>query len=95
MRQRSLKEVASAIHSHLIRMEADPLINTKKPEGLPRLWHSNCFQSGRYVGVTYISFQGPSFITRSEAEMYLAALNAGDTRRHFDVLRDERTREGR
>lgn len=89
----SMAELAEWINLHLKAMEADPEINTRQPtgnkvEGLSRFWHSQCYYpGGPKIVIIYISFQGSSTLSRSEAEKYLEYLEAGNTGRHWEALR--------
>lgn len=91
-----LKALAARINAHLQRMERDPKINveisrdphTPKGMGLHRFYGAGAWYiGGRYVSVTYVRYQGSTTMTREQAEIYIAALDAGSTDRHFEVLR--------
>ena len=85
-----LKDIASRIRAHLRRFEDDPKINTTKPQpygGVPYFW-VNAYAAGRFVYVTYISYQGNSHLTKDEATRYLAWLDAGNVGRHFEAFRE-------
>ena len=86
---RPLSEVAEAISKHLSRFETDSSINTRLGRGgeaLRRFYGSGSYASGRFVYVSYISYQGASFLTRVEAEKYLSWLDAGNVGRHYEAL---------
>ncbi len=84
-----LKELAEAISTHLKRFEEDPLINVPKEQRrLKPYFRTGACVAGRYVSVTYVSFQGPIHLTKDEAERYLARLNEGFIGRHFAALRE-------
>lgn len=90
---RTLVEIAQRIAAHLTRFEAD-----KGPRGV-NWWHdgkvngtrpffmTGAAKSGRYVGVSYVSYQGPTYLTKAEAARYLAALDAGFVGRHYEALK--------
>jgi len=44
------------------------------------------YSGGSKLGVRYISYQSQTFLTRSEAEAYLAWLDAGNVGRHYRSL---------
>jgi hypothetical protein len=84
----SLKELAARINSHLERYEADASSNVIDPKyKTQRFYHAYAGVSGRYVRVTYISYQGSTHITKDEAMRYLEKLDAGFVGRHFEALR--------
>ena len=94
-------EIAKCIDAHLKRMEADKTINvetsrdpyTPKGQGLRRFFGAQArYYGGRKLAITYISYQGSSYLTKTEANAYLAALNRGSTDRHHEVLRELGTR---
>jgi hypothetical protein len=82
-----LKELAEKIGAHLKRFEADPVLSLRKDGKSARFWGAGCGVAGRYVSVTYISYQGQSTMTKAEAEAYLSKLDAGFVGRHFEALR--------
>lgn len=79
-----LADIAKRIDEHLKRFEADPIIN-KRSNGMKRFYMSGSWSSGRYVAVRYVSYQGESYLSKSEAQNYLAYLNAGNTGLHFHM----------
>lgn len=78
----TLTQVAAAIDAHLRRFEADPAINVVQRTGQKRFFRAGAVQSGRFVYVTYISYQRQSHLTRTEAMRYLRALDRGYTGKH-------------
>lgn len=85
-----LKEIAERINAHLKRFEADPVINVNTREdrkGLSRFYHASAYQSGSYVGVNYITYQGSTSLSRARALAYLEALDSGYVGRHFEFER--------
>lgn len=85
-----LAEIAGKINAHLIRFEADPVINRTRPGTTDgkRFFYAGAWTSGRYVSIRYISYQGISNMSKEQALAYLAAMDGGSTDRHFDALRD-------
>ena len=85
-----LKDIASRIRAHLRRFEADPKINTTRPEpygGVP-YFGAGAYSAGRFVYVKYINYQGSSYLTKDEATRYLAWLDAGNIGRHYEAFRE-------
>ena len=85
-----LKDIAARIDAHLKRFEADPAINVKRERrlgGLRPYWNPGAGVCGRYVGVTYIRFQGTRCLPKTDALRYLAWLDAGGVGRHYEALR--------
>ena len=87
----TMKELAAGIAAHLKRFEADPVINAKV-EGrgsrlAPFYGAGASYWRGRYLHVQYVSYQGASHLSKSEAEVYLAWLDAGNVGRHHEALR--------
>ena len=89
MKKPTLDDIASRINTYLKKFESDKKINKKgKTVGgmkLSRYWQAFAVRSGRFVSVTYIAYQGPSHLTRQEAEKYLAWLDAGNVGTHYQV----------
>lgn len=85
-----LTEIAERINAHLKRFEADPDINHRdgRPGGLQPYYKANARRTGRFVRVTYVSFQGHPTLTRDEALAYLAWLDAGHVGRHWKQQRE-------
>jgi hypothetical protein len=84
------KEIAERISEHLKRFEADPVINAYR-EGttLSPYYNARAYHAGRWVRVTYISFQGSISLSKQEALDYLEWLDAGNVGRHFDQQREK------
>jgi hypothetical protein len=83
----TLDEIAKRIDEHLERFERDPQINKlKEGRTLHPYYHSSAVRCGRYVGVSYVSFQGRSNLTKSDAEEYLRWLDAGNVGKHTKAL---------
>jgi hypothetical protein len=85
--KRELEAVTNAIHAHFVRIEADEQLNQRIDfRGQPqvRLFNAQAWRYGRRVKVRYISYQGDSDLTMTEAQRYLAALDAGYTGRHHE-----------
>lgn len=81
-----LGEIAAKIHEHLKRFEADPVINARKGNGLTPYYNASSVTSGRYVAVTYVSFQYTHRLTKQQALSYLAWLDAGNVGRYKGEL---------
>lgn len=87
-----VREIAERIRAHLKRFEADPKINVRTHLVLHpcrKFYQAGAWASGRYVWVTYIAYQASSALTKSEAERYLAWLDAGNVGRHYAMRREE------
>lgn len=84
-----LKDLAERIAAHLKRFEADPLLSRRKDKKTARFWSTSCVVNGRFVSVSYISYQGSSNMSKAEAQAYLAKLDAGYVGRHFEALREQ------
>ena len=81
-------EIAARIDTHLKHFEADKRINKTDPKrGSSRFYHAHAWSSGRWVGITYISYQGASNLTKGDAERYLRWLNSGNIGRHYEALK--------
>lgn len=90
-----LSEIADRIRAHLRRIEGDEQLNPwfkmvdgkRVPDptrmGMRAFYHSGAVSAGRYVSVTYVSYQGRSSLTRAEAIAYLEWLTAGNVGTHF------------
>lgn len=91
----TLSDIAAAINAHLKRMEKDPKINSlRKGQTMRHFWNAGSWASGPRVFVTYVSYQGPSSLTRDEADKYLAYLDDGGTGFHWSAMKPQRRREG-
>ena len=77
-----LREIGEKINAYLEKFEADPSINRTR-DGRALFWRAGAIQNGRYVSVQYISYQGSTHLTRSEAEQYLAFLDQGGIGKHY------------
>ena len=75
-----LGQIAERIKEHLKRANEDP---DNKLHG------ARAYASGRWVYVIYVSYQGRSHLTKTDAEAYLRWLDANpDTfKRHHSALR--------
>lgn len=90
MRTMNLNEIAKRIDDHLRRMEADPSINKPRTSvSSPSFYKPVAVRCGPKLGISYVCYQHMDKISKADAERYLAALDRGDTRRHYSVLRDE------
>lgn len=88
MGELKLKDLAQAIEAHLNRFEADPVLSRKKDGKTARFWGTGCGVSGRFVVVTYISYQGSSNLSKSDAISFLPKLEGGYVGRHHEALRE-------
>ncbi len=89
-----LQEIATRIHAYLKRFEHDPKINVPDRGSTihPYYW-ARAWAAGSRVGVVYVTFQGPTYLTKGEAERYLAWLDAGNVGSHYEAKpRKERAR---
>jgi hypothetical protein len=85
----TLKEIAAKIDTYLKKFEKDPTINARKSAGRTTpYWQAGAFQSGRYVGIVYVRFQGSHHISKADAEKYLAWLDAGNVGKHVAVPKE-------
>ncbi len=83
----TLREIADRISTHLTKMERDLKYNVVDlKHKTRRLYYAGAGTYGAKVGVTYVSYQGHSLLTRAEALSYLAALDAGYRGEHFQWL---------
>lgn len=80
-----MSDIAFQISAHLERFERDPLINIVV-KTTQRFFHAGAYVAGRYVAVTYVSYQGPTNLNKKEALVYLAALDGGSSDRHYEVF---------
>jgi hypothetical protein len=84
-----LVEIAGRIHTHLTRIEEDPMLNPlveRRGSKLHMFYSSGAWTSGRFVYVSYVGYQGATHLTRDEAATYLAWLDAGNVGRHYGAL---------
>lgn len=95
MCKRKMAEIAAEIDAILKRYEADKARNTIKwtdRNGVERtnnhFYCAGAHASGRFVYVTYVSYQGTTALTRERAERYLAWLKAGGYGSHWAGERD-------
>jgi hypothetical protein len=87
----TVNEIGKKIHAHLKRFERDPVINVRKSVEYGTVPYYNVYargsgKTGKYVYITYISYQGHVRLSRDDAEKYLAWLEAGNVGRHFEAL---------
>ena len=89
----TLTEIAQRISAHLKRFEADEQINRHSDErvsqrGLRPYFNAGASRSGRYVRVTYITYQLGLNLPREDALVYLQWLDAGNVGKHQRALRE-------
>lgn len=87
MLELKIPDLAKRIDAHLKRLEADTAAN-RTANGRARFFTPSCRANGRFVAVTYVSYQSSSNMTKAEAAAYLAKLDAGYMGRHFEALRE-------
>ena len=85
-----LAEIATKIDAHLKRFEKNPKINEINKMRLHPYFHAMCVASGNRVFCQYISYQGQSSLTKSEAIAYLEKLDKGFIGRHYEALRSSK-----
>jgi len=81
-----LNEIAKRITEHLKRFESDPVINPVGT-GLRRVYY-NAYASdaGSKIRIKYVSYQGGTCLSKSDALEYLAWLDAGNIGTHYYAL---------
>jgi len=82
-----LREIAGRIDRHLMRFASDKELS-KYESGKTQFWNPGAIASGRYVMVSYVSYQGHSSLSKQEAIDYLSWLDSGKVGRHFEQQRD-------
>jgi hypothetical protein len=89
-----LTDTALSISRHLQRFANDKSIAEKlwtdgngQDHALTLYWGPVCYRAGSRAKVKYVAYQYESSLTKSEAEEYLAWLNAGNIGTHRDVKR--------
>lgn len=82
----TVKEIGERIDAHLKRFETDPKINTAGAGLDVSYYNAGAAGRGRFVYVRYISFQGNSNLSKTNALKYLAWLDAGNVGRHYKAL---------
>lgn len=81
----TLAAIAERIAAHLRRFEADPVVNTPREGRRIKLYYSpSAFARGSRVGISYVSFQSETCVTKADALAYLAWLDAGNVGRHWE-----------
>ncbi len=85
-----LKEIAEQINAYLKRFESTKKINKldRKYKTRP-YYHASARQAGSKVAIIYISFQTWSHLSKTDAERYLAWLDADNVGKHFDCSQDQ------
>ncbi len=81
-----MKELGQRINAHLLRLEADKKWNVRKDGKGSRLWNCGACASGKWIYITYVSYQGTRHVSRDDAEKYLAWLDAGHGGSHWQAL---------
>jgi hypothetical protein len=81
-----LAEIAKNIDIYLKRFEADGAIN-RPSSGHDHPYYGSCaWASGSRVGIRYVSYQGESHLTKTDALLYLAWLDHGFVGKHWKAL---------
>jgi hypothetical protein len=88
-----LQDIAARIDAHLKRFENNPKINVPSAGNTlhPYYW-ARAWAAGSRVGVVYITFQGPTYLTKVDAERYLAWLDDRHVGSHHEMPRKGRSR---
>jgi hypothetical protein len=82
-----LQEIADRIKAHLDRFESDKTINVAKDgRSIHPYYNANASVAGRYVRIVYVSFQGETNLSKSDATEYLQWLDAGNVGKHYKAL---------
>lgn len=81
-----IDEIAKRITQHLRRFERDKKINKADAMDLKPYYFAQAGRAGPRVAVTYITYQGPTNLTKADAEKYLAWLDAGNVGKHHEAL---------
>jgi hypothetical protein len=82
-----MQEISDRIDAHLKRFEADPEINAlNKYKTKPYYGAGSFYGAGSKIGVSYVSYQGTTFLSKSDALEYLKWLDAGNIGRHYKAL---------
>jgi hypothetical protein len=92
LREIPLSEIGVRISRHLRRLEAkqEQERGGRKDEvGRRRFYVASAGQVGRYVSVSYITYQGSTNLTKAEAVHYLHALDNGFNGTHSALFRSD------
>jgi hypothetical protein len=85
----SAKELGERINAHLKRIESDPTLNPPKdgrPGGVTPFFQAMAYGERKYIYIRHVAYQGTNRITREQAAVYLAWLDAGNVGKHATVL---------
>lgn len=74
----TLAEIAQKMDAHLKRIAEDPALNPTGTGKLRPYFHPFAAVAGRYVKVSYVSYQSTWSMPKSVAAAYLAWLEAGN-----------------
>lgn len=72
--QTTLKDIARRLKEHLRRLEE----HDRGP-----YYKTTSYVAGRYVAVVYVSYQGPTMLSKADAEGYLQWLDDGNDGKHW------------
>ena len=82
-----LTEIAARIDAHLKRFESSLKINPPaEGYGSELYYDARAYVGGRWVYVSYVSYQDNSNLSKADAERYLAWMDAGNIGRHWEAL---------
>lgn len=86
-----LDDIAARINAHLKRWEDDPVINAI-PDGRTTrpFFHAWAQRNGRYVAISYVSYQLTTHMSKAEAIKYLEWIEAGNVGTHYQMEREAR-----
>lgn len=83
MKKTTLSEIADRIDEYLNRFERS---GDAKNDGI-LLVETSSWASGRWVYIQYSRYKAIVYLSRTEAQKYLAWLDAGNVGKHFDMDR--------
>lgn len=88
----TLTEIAACINKHLKRLEriTPPQVFSGKDGQEQKnalFFHAGACRAGSRVSIVYVCYQGHNSLTKEEALKYLAYLEAGNTGRHWEMLK--------
>ena len=72
-----LTEIAEGINKHLQRFAKDPEINKVDSYGCHEYFYPRAYAAGRFIYVSYVTYQGKRRLSKEKAESYLEALDKG------------------
>lgn len=83
-------EVAQRITAHFRRWVRDGKTSSDpyQTDTVTMSDSAHAFVAGGRIGVRYISYHDPSYLTKDEARHYLSRLNEGYVGRHYELFRE-------